>query len=202
MAQATPGAVAPPRAKRTKMQTRYFALLVALASLGCAASPGTQADSGPEPERVTVISAGNQVMEVRSTADGARAYWVDAPIENVWAVLPQVFEDLDVPLAVHDSDSKKIGNDGFQPRRVGGSRLSQFLRCGTGMTATPNADRYQVTMSLTTRLSEADDGGTTIVTVVWATAKPRDVGGNAVNCASTGELENRISEMVTEKLGG
>jgi len=176
--------------------------LVALSSLGCAASPGTGADSGPEPERLTVISAGNQVLEVSTTADGGRSYWANAPIERVWAVLPQVFEDLDVPLAVHDPAAKRIGNPSFSARRIGGSRLSQFLRCGTGVTATPNADRYQVTMSLTTRLSEPDDGGTTISTRVGATAKPRDVGGMTVNCASTGELESRISEMVTEKLGG
>jgi hypothetical protein len=184
------------------MQTRSCALLVALASLGCAASTGTQANSGPEPERVTVISAGNQVLEIHSTADGAGSYWADAPIERVWAVLPQVYEDLGVPLTVHDSVGKRIGNAGFRARRIGGSRLSQFLRCGTGVTATPNADSYLVTMSLTTRLSEPDVGGTTIVTLFRATAKPRDVGGMTVNCASTGKLESRISEMVTEKLAG
>jgi hypothetical protein len=184
------------------MQTRSFAFLVALSSLGCAASTGTQADSGPEPERVTVISAGNQVLEVRSTADGRTSYWANAPIDHVWAVLPQVFADLDVPLAVHDSVGRRIGNAGFRARRIGGSRLSQFLKSGTGVTATPNADSYLVTVSLTTRLSESDDGGTTISTLVAATAKPRDVGGMTVNCTSTGKLESRISEMVTEKLGG
>ena len=182
------------------MLKRSHGLVFVLLSLGCATSPGGQANSSPE--RLTVISAGLGAMEVRTTADAAGSYWADAPIEHVWAVLPQVYEDLGVPLEVHDSSGKRIGNPSFRARRIGGSRLSRFLRCGTGVTATPNADRYQVTMSLTTRLIESDEGGTTILTVIGATARPRDVGGTVVNCASTGRLESQISEMVEEKLGG
>ena len=179
-------------------QSRGF--LFVLLSLGCATSPGTQANV-PQ-ERVTVVTAGLGAMEVRSTAEAAGTYWADAPIDQVWAVLPQIYEELGVPLAVHDSIGKRIGNSSFRVRRVDGTRLSRYLRCGgSGATATPNADRYQVTMSLTTRLSDADEGGTAISTVVGATAKPRDVGGSVVNCASTGRLEERISEMVKEAVG-
>lgn len=141
-------------------------------------------------------------MDVRSTADAAGSYWADAPVDQVWAVLPQIYEELGVPLAMHDAVGKRIGNSSFRARRIGGKRLSQYLRCGgSGPTATPNADRYQVTMSLTTRLSDASEGGTAISTVVGATARPRDVGGSVVNCASTGRLEEQISEMVKEAVG-
>jgi len=182
------------------MLKKHHGLMFVILSLGCATSSGAPADVAPE--RVTVVTAGLGAMDVRTTADAAGSYWADAPVDQVWAVLPQIYEELGVPLAVHDSDAKAIGNSSFRVRRIGGTRLSQYLRCGTGVTATPNADRYQVTISLTTRISEANEGGTAIRTVVGATARPRDVGGSVVNCASTGRLENRISEMVAEAVGG
>lgn len=183
----------------TTMLKKPNGLVFVLLSLGCATSPGTQANV-PQ-ERVTVVTAGLGAMNVHSTADAAGTYWADAPIDQVWTVLPQIYEELGVQLAVHDSVGKRIGNASFRVRRIGGTRLSQYLRCGgSGATATPNADRYQVTMSLTTRLSEAPEGGTGIVTLLGASARPRDVGGTVVNCASTGRLEERISEMVSEAL--
>lgn len=182
------------------MLKKSHGVVFALLSLGCATSSGAPADVAPE--RVTVVTAGLGSMDVRSTADAAGSYWADAPVDQVWAVLPQIYEELGVPLAMHDAVRKRIGNSSFRARRIGGKRLSQYLRCGgSGPTATPNADRYQVTMSLTTRLSDASEGGTAISTVVGATARPRDVGGSVVNCASTGRLEEQISEMVKEAVG-
>ncbi len=182
------------------MNTRIFAPAIAIVLAGCATAGGTQ--SGSEPERVTVISSGLTELEVRTTDAGTGGYHSGAPVEHVWAVLPQVYEELGVQLAVHDSVSRRIGNTGFRPRRLGDARLSQYLRCGTSITATPNADRYQVQVSLITRLSDSGDGGTTIATFLSATARPRDVGGSTVNCASTGRLEERVAEMVDERVGG
>lgn len=182
------------------MLKKSHGFVFVLLSLGCASSSGAPANIAPE--RVTVVTAGLGSMDVRSTADAAASYWADAPVDQVWAVLPQIYEELGVPLAVHDPIGKRIGNSSFRVRRVGGTKLSRYLRCGgSGPTATPNADRYQVTMSLTTRINDADEGGTGIMTVVGATARPRDVGGSSVNCASTGRLEERISEMVKEAVG-
>ncbi len=182
------------------MRIRWWVIVVGVHTLACATSGGVR--SGSEPERVTVVSSGLSELEVRTTADGTAAYNADAPIEQVWSVLPQVYEELGVELAVLDTVSMRIGNTRFTPRRIGGRRLSQYLRCGSSVTAAPNADTYRVTMSLITRLMDAGDGTTSVLTLVAASAKPRDVGGSVVNCGSTGRLEQRVSEMVNARLGG
>ena len=38
---------------------------------------------------------------------------VDAPVEQVWAVLPAVFEELEIPLGFYEEDEMALGNKGF-----------------------------------------------------------------------------------------
>jgi hypothetical protein len=125
---------------------------------------------------------------------------IDAPVENVWRVLPSVYERLDVPLSVLDTVAKQVGNRSFRPRRIGGSRLSKYIDCGRGITATQNADAYQVTMSLLTKVKQADGGGTLLSIEISGNAKPRAVSGNPVRCVSKGTLETFMADLVRERL--
>jgi hypothetical protein len=125
---------------------------------------------------------------------------VDAPVESVWRVLPGVYKTLDVPLSVLDTVAMQVGNRSFKPRRIGGSRLSKYLDCGRGITATQNADAYEVTMSLLTRVKRADGGGTLLAIEIGGNAKPRAVSGNPVRCVSKGTLETLMADLVREQL--
>ena len=167
----------------------------AIVSLGCAASQGVPAGSGVERVQIVHTVQGEDV--VVTTEEGTvTSEPVDSPLPQVWAALWVAYAELGIPLAIRDTVRTEIGNTGFRPRRIGGMRLSEYLECGRGITATPNADRYDVTVSLKTRLREAEGGGTVLTTELNATAKPRDVSTNAVRCSSKGTLESRIVEGV------
>ena len=126
---------------------------------------------------------------------------IAAPGEDVWTALQVVYEELEIPLEVVNLARGYMGNPDFSPRRIGGQRLSRFLDCGYGVTATPRADDYRVTMGVITRVGAAEGGGSSLVTELVANAEPRDVSGAAVQCTSKGRLETMIVEMVEEKLG-
>jgi len=127
---------------------------------------------------------------------------IDAPVESVWSVLPSVYERLDVPLSVLDTVAMQIGNRSFKPRRLAGSRLSKYIDCGRGITATQNADAYEVTMLLLTRVKQADGGGTMLSIEIGGNAKPRAVSGNPVRCVSRGTLEAFMADLVREQVAG
>ena len=136
------------------------------------------------------------------TAEGSTAsHVIAADSEEVWAVLQVVYDELGIPLEVVNLSGRYLGNPDFTPRRIGGQRLSRFLDCGYGMTATPRADDYRVNMGVITRLSATEGGGTSVVTEIAANAEARDVSADPVQCSSKGRLETTIVEMITEKLG-
>ena len=180
------------------MLGRRLGLICVPMVLACATSQGVPGGGGTE--AMIVSTGGLGEASLRTGVETVASRSLDLPPEQAWAVLPAVYEELEVPLAVYDTVDMRIGNTGFRPRRIGGQRLSRYLNCGRGVTATANADRYEVTVSLTTRLTEADAGGTLLWTEIHASAKPRDVSGHPVRCASKGTLETRIVEAVTERL--
>ena len=125
---------------------------------------------------------------------------VAATVGQVWQVLPRVFAELEIPLAVVDSGNMRLGNGGFQPRRLHGERLSQFLDCGYSVGVAAYADAYRVTMSLFSRVRQDENQSTLLETEIYAAAEPIAVRGDPVNCSSKGTLERRIVAMVSTQL--
>jgi hypothetical protein len=93
-----------------------------------------------------------------------------------------------------------FGARNFRPRRIDGKRLSTYIDCGAGLTATPKADEYEITMTLTSRLSAAEDTATVMETVLEATGKPRASMADRVSCQSNGALEARVGELMLSVL--
>lgn len=174
--------------------TVRLGILLAFTTAACASS-GT-----PAPETVSRVgisgAAGGMGRAELHNAPGTGSRTVPAPLDSVWHVLPRVYEILGVPQAGAVSDQRLFGAYDFRPRRIEGKRLSTYLDCGMGLTATPKADEYEVTMSLLTRLTPAGGGGTVAETLVDASAKPRGVTGNPVYCQSNGVLETRVAELL------
>lgn len=172
--------------------------LAALVGVACAT--GVPMERGTQGvTRVTNIGPDAAGVDVYTSEGTVAIQPIDAPAERVWAVLPSVYVVLGVPLSLADSTSMRIGNTGFKPHRLAGSRLSKYLNCGRGITATPNADAYEVTMSLVTRVTPV--GETSHIQVeVAGNAKPRSVSGTAVRCMSKGTLESYVADLVKERL--
>lgn len=173
-------------------------LLAAAGSIACGGAG--QTPSPPPPETVSrVFIPGGSGTEMHNEP-GSAARIVLAPLDSVWLALPGVYDLLGIPEAGAAPAEKLFGHRGFRARRIEGKRLSTYLDCGSGATAVPRADDYEVTLSLLTSLSEVATGGTMVLTTVDATAKPRATAGNPVHCSSKGTLELRLWELLVQAL--
>lgn len=172
----------------------------ATAASGCGAGSGT-GGATPAPAPVDRVMVTNQVggMGVTELHDdrGVAAHRVAFAPGAVWRVLPGVYEQLGVPDHGAAPDELLYGSRNFRARRIEGDRLSAFLDCGMGPTATPRADEYDVRMTVVSQVRDAGDGESLIETTVEASARPRGNSGNAVDCASRGTLESRVATLAT-----
>lgn len=123
----------------------------------------------------------------------------ESPI-RIWGVLPDVFRTLGVPARTVDPATYTIGLETGRVSRIEGRRLSLHLECGNGILG-PNADHYDVTMTLLVRLMSAGTG-TRVRTTLDAYARPRSASGNSLHCGSSRTLERRVMELVQMQLSG
>lgn len=180
---------------------RHLVPLSLVVATACASPPR---NPPPETNRST-LSVGYRDTDAAAALDlrheaGVMRATVPARLTAVWGVLPGVFEHLDIPVAQLDASAGTIGNPSFRPREIEGRRLSDWFDCGRGPLR-PNADTYQVTISLTVQLLRVAADVTTLQTVVDAYARDRGVSGGSVHCISRGTLERRIADLVSERLG-
>jgi hypothetical protein len=125
---------------------------------------------------------------------------VTATVSEVWAVLPEIFAQLEIEATTFDPGGAVIGNDGFRARRVGGERLSSYLDCGRSF-GREYADAYAVTLAVLVQLATASDGRTLVRTIMDAYARDPSQSGTSVHCITRGSLERRIGDLVVEKVG-
>ena len=160
----------------------------------CASSPRSA------PERTVVEGGGFGVLEL-FTEPGSEQRTIDAEPADVWAILPSVYEKLQIPVSLTDPGLKELGNRGYRATRIEGQRMSKYFRCGGGMTGAL-ADEYHITLSVVTRLTSEPGGRTKILTMADAMGRPRATSGNIIRCQSAGVLELRVAQLVVEQLDG
>jgi hypothetical protein len=175
---------------------RRLVPLVSLALAACAGKPGgatPAAEPGPMSSTTHVIGNGD-VMGITTTSDSRGALkTVAVPIERAWEALPATYAAVGVDYTTLDKRQWVIGNDGLKARRrLGGVPLTRLVNCG-GTDGNPNAATYEVTLSVFTQLIPAGAGETTVRTTVQGPAKSLSFTTDAVNCASTRVLEDRIA---------
>jgi len=112
-----------------------------------------------------------------------------------------VFRALGVQTNTLDPATYTIGIEGRRVARIEGGRLSTHLECGRGILG-PNADNYDVTMTLLVQLSGHASGGSTVRTTLDAYARPRASSGDPLHCASSRTLERRVIELIQMELSG
>ncbi|HLL85013.1 MAG TPA: hypothetical protein VK420_20250, partial [Longimicrobium sp.] len=74
--------------------------------------------------------------------------------------------------------------------------------CGTDPMGSALADRYNVRLSVVSRVREAAGGGSVLETEVSGDAAQRAVSSVAVSCASTGVLEEAVANAAKMRLSG
>lgn len=178
---------------------RGIVLMTVAAAFGCASSNVAPGAVNAGVSRVS----GSEGMQSISTGAVpiAGVSTLAAPIDKLWRTLPAVYDSIAIPLATIDPSSHMIGNRGLQIRReLGGVRLGKYIDCGYAQSR-PSADFYDVNLSVTTQLQAVDSARTTVTTTVDAVARPVLFTGEYSHCATTGEIELRISKMLDAAAG-
>ena len=177
---------------------------IALVLCGCA-SGGGSSGSGNSPLReqrleYTRIETPGGPIEI----DWERQHTFDETkllvnVDKAWSALPAAFGELGIEPGIVDSRQHVFGNAGETFRReIGRQRLSKYFDCGStaGMS---NSDTYDVDVRVISQIIPQGEGLSALRTQAEATAHANAVSGQAVRCASTGELERRIATMVSQQ---
>ncbi|MGE0158903.1 MAG: hypothetical protein AB7T31_05780 [Gemmatimonadales bacterium] len=175
---------------------------VALCALAACTSAPPRAGSAPTLTTVFVVPPADRTprgIELRHEATvGERT--VSGTVSEVWAVLPAIFEQLEIETTTVDPAQGVIGNSGYRARRVEGRRLSDYMDCGRSF-GREYADQYTVTLAVLVQLVTAADGRTVVRTILDGYARDPSTSGSSVHCITWGSLERRIGDLVVERLG-
>jgi hypothetical protein len=134
-------------------------------------------------------------------ADPTTQHTIRSAPEQVWRSLPAVFDSLGIPVANLDAPKRTMGNSAFKIRgRLKNVPLSRYIDCGTSTQIGPNADSYDVNLSLLAEVRPAEGGASSLVTIFDAVAKPANFAQGYSQCASKGTLESRFVELVNAQI--
>lgn len=189
----------------SKGHARWLALgLVTVLGTACASGSGGAGPMGAGPDAPLPENrgfdggtrvAGGFTMVQSSIQDSV----ITESPQEVWAVLPAVFETLGIGTPTNNSATLTIGDPGSRIARIEGStRLSQYFDCGIGVLG-PNADNYEITLQLIVQLG-LREGDTVVRTTLDAYARPRTAAGDPIHCSSQRTLERRILELIDQEL--
>lgn len=186
-------------------ESRRIPLLILAAALaGLTASTPAGAQQTPRPPVLRIGSLDGSSINLERPPEfvSVSEDTVPAPADSLWVDLPKIYHDLGVEDVGQDPSQWTFGNAGFTiRRRLGGKRLSHYLRCGSTMTGSV-ADQYDVHMSILTQLQPLPSGSTLVRSSLQATAIPRSHSGNTVECSTTGKLEESIAKSLALEAAG
>ena len=173
---------------------RILILCVApvLACAGTSPTPG----SAPAEQHIIVPGAGSAVFNVVPTS-GLTSQEFAYPVDKVWKVMPAVFDSIAMPISVFDVQAHTIGNRGLKVRgKLGRVGLARYIDCGTTQIG-PNAESYDITLTLTTSLASTQGGATAMTINLEASAKPPAFSQEPFRCSTKGNLEQRVKDLTS-----
>lgn len=176
--------------------------IVSLAALGCA-SAGSSGTASPTSHPASVT--GDETVNVRLAEESeAMNSVINAAPEKVWAVIPAVFQKLEVTGAqVLDPEYQIYGNRDFTLNRLAGTRTGDFVRCGEEGAGQALGNMVRRKLSIVTTVHGNANGKTTITTEISGYATPVEgTSTGAIRCASNGKFEKRIRSLVNEMIAG
>ncbi|MBI2408776.1 MAG: hypothetical protein HYV19_10790 [Gemmatimonadetes bacterium] len=179
-------------------------LLAALSTAGCASSSGTSATPNVTQAPVTqrIISPGSTLNINTVDVNSGYSQIIVGSIDAAWTALNVSYGELKIPITTLVDAQHVLGNDKFKiRRRIGPLPMQQILDCGNAQ-GIPNAETYDILMSITSTMTPNPKGGINLVTRIDATGRsPNFSRENPVICHSAGALEKHIAELVRKKVG-
>lgn len=174
--------------------------LVALAACGPATAP---ASSGAGEAPAQVVGTGDGFHVSTTAEQRVLNHDVSAPVERVWQVLPDVYQELGLTGTV-DSGLRTVSSPAVSfTRRMFGEPSTRFFDCGRGQFGVEIAASHTIHLTVRTTVQPGATPSTArLESVAQAYARNND-GANALmsQCHTKGLLEGLIALRVLEKLG-
>jgi hypothetical protein len=184
---------------------RWHVLALPLVLGACATAPsGAPVTTSSTSAPTRGVDGGGYVFDVNSQSRPSAAR-VPGSVDEAWAALPAVYQELGIEGGVLDAATHVYGQRGVVVRRrLAGAPVSRFLDCGSAVPGVYNANTYAVSLSVMSQLKPSADGFSEVTTQVEASAQPASTGGSSqrVRCTSNGMLESRIQTLLSERLNG
>lgn len=190
-------------ARRRVSVVRSTAALLA-AVTGCASTSASKSgDFGTSSVQTAVIQnaqgAATGINMVSTTE--VNSVLINAPVDKAWAALQEAYATLSIPVTELNQQTRVIGNNAYRVRRrIGDVPTMRALDCG-GDSGMPNAETYQLLLTVKSRIIPNDAGGSVVQTTLEGTGKNATTAASSdVRCASMGALEKKIAELIKAKV--
>lgn len=181
-----------------------FAAAVLVGVAGCASKSASKSgDFGGSSVQTAVIEntqgAARGINMVSTTE--VNSVLINAPVEKAWAALQEAYTTLSIPVTELNQQSRTIGNNAYRVRRrIGDVPTMRALDCG-GDSGMPNAETYQLVLTVKSRIIPNDAGGSVVQTTLEGTGKNATTAASSdVRCSSMGALEKRIADLIKAKV--
>lgn len=194
---------------RVRFQCRRLPSVLAWGSvlLGAAGCAGTGAsksgDFGTSSVQTAVLQNAQGAargINLVSTTE-VNSSLVAASVEAAWAALQSAYTTLGIPVTELNAAQRTIGNPAYRVRRrIGDVPTMRALDCG-GDSGMPNAETYQLLLSVKSRIIPSDAGGSVVQTTLDGTGRNATTAASSdVRCSSMGALEKRIADLVKARV--
>ena len=192
-----------PRLRRV-LSAVVVGLGAAVGTVGCAAKTSSKTSDfgGSSVQTAVLLNAQGSATGINmvSTTE-VNSVLVNAPVEKAWAALQEAYTTLAIPVTELNQQTRSIGNNAYRVRRrIGDVPTMRALDCG-GDSGMPNAETYQLMLTVKSRIIPNDAGGSVVQTTLEGTGKnPTTAASSDVRCSSMGALEKRIADLVKAKV--
>ena len=186
------------RATSRRRVTGTATLMALVAAAACVSAPTGEGER-PLVDVATTNLSGYQNLQLTQDLEYITKE-IPVDVTLAWGVLPGVYQEIGIPVATTDPSKMMVANPGFEVQRIAGSRMNRFLDCGTSRTG-PMANSYQVTLTVSTELTEVAEGQTEVKSLVTGQAINRSTAGYPISCSSRETLEELIADKIAETLG-
>ncbi len=171
--------------------------LAACASSGSSAAPVQTTGSTTRSSTMGIEGVGRVTINRTSEAD---ILSIPFSADAVFRALPSLYDSLGVQVNTIDPAKHTVGNSGYKIRnRIGKLPISMFLDCGSSQIG-PNADSYDVYLSVVTTVSGDGPAASKVGTLVDAQARPATYNQAYTPCSSKGLLEQKLGQLISKRL--
>ena len=169
-------------------------IAVALGAAACASTQtGPSVVSPPTAAEVLENPSGGTTTRIISSDQLV----LDAPVEQVWTALTEVYAELGIPVTVVDGATYTLMSSRQRVQRIGGVRVDRYFECWGSYEN--DATRGQLLIELRSQAAAEGAGHTIVQTAASSVVRPAN-STNTKLCPGNGKLQQVIGKRLQEKL--